>query len=44
MTRDLVEQNPDEIIKLRTGIDVNQPSDIGKLLEDINSPNERIVF
>jgi len=44
MTRDLVENNADEIIKLRTGIDINQGSDIGKLLENINTvPIEKNV-
>lgn len=45
MTRDIVEHNPDELIKLRTGIDVNQEGDIGKLLENMNetSPNKNVL-
>ena len=36
MTRDVIERNADEIIKLRTGIDINQEGDFGRMLENMN--------
>lgn len=38
MTRDVVENNPDKLIKMRTGIDINQDEDIGKLIENMDVP------
>jgi hypothetical protein len=44
MTRDVIEHNPDELIKMRTGIDMNQEGDIGRMIENMNSiPNDQGV-
>jgi len=41
MTRDVVEDDIDELIKLRTGIDVNEEGDIGQAIQNMDVlPND----
>ncbi len=46
MTRDVIENNPDEIIKYRTGIDIHQSDDIGKILENASAamPESIVIY
>ncbi len=46
MTSDVIENNPDEIIKYRTGIDIHQSNDIGKILENASTvmPESIVIY